>query len=233
MTEETTTPSPATPDSADSGGRSLVLGCLGCGGLALVGVLVLVVRLAWSSWGATDFPRVAPEEMAGRALRYSQEAYDVMGFTRPVQPGAGRAGAGTEDTFSADPCYDGGLLGLEDKTVGGAYRLYHSWALDRVPESRAVPGLRRLHQRLKDEGWVISSYRAGGKGEDAELYAQRDGGEEQMSFDWYAHRQYFSGGAGVPCAYDPAWTGSDADSYDPDSAADSLTPPVLGPSSGR
>jgi hypothetical protein len=54
-----------------------------------------------------------------------------------------------------------------------------------------------------------------------------------MSFDWYADRQYFSGGAGVPCAYDPAWRGSEAESYDPDSAAGSLTPPVLRPSSGR
>ncbi|MER6734940.1 hypothetical protein [Streptomyces puniciscabiei] len=232
MSEETTTPSPD-PAPAGSGGRSLALGCLGCGGLALAVVLVIVGLLVRNSWGSTDYPRVGPQEMAGRAFRYSQEAYDVMGFTRPVQPGAEPDGAGTEDTFSADYCYDGGPLGLEDKTVDGAYRLYHSWALDHVPANQALPGLRRLHQRLTDEGWQISSYRAGGKGEDAELHAQRDGGDEWMSFDWYADRQYFSGGAGVPCAYDPAWTGSDAGPYDPDSAAGSVTPPVLRPSSGR
>ncbi|MFI8522418.1 hypothetical protein ACIGEZ_32140 [Streptomyces sp. NPDC085481] len=74
-----TVPSAATPDSTERRDTSSGLVALGCGGAALVGVLVLVVTLAWGSWGATDFPRVAPEEMAGRAFQRSQEAHEIMG----------------------------------------------------------------------------------------------------------------------------------------------------------
>ncbi|WP_229854486.1 hypothetical protein [Streptomyces filipinensis] len=234
MPEQTTPAATATAaPTTGSGAPSPFLGCLGCGGLALVALLVLVVRLAWNAGDATDLPRVAPEDMAGRVFRHSQEAYDAMGFTRPVRPGVERVGVSPENTLDAGYCYDGGLLGMEDKTVDGAYRMHHAWALDRVPASQAAAGLRRLHRRLTDEGWEITSYRAAGKGRDGTLYAQRDDGDERMSFDWFADRQYFAGGATAPCAYDPGWRQSDAEPYFPDSAAGAVTPPVLGPSSAH
>ncbi|GHE11866.1 hypothetical protein [Streptomyces alanosinicus] len=230
MPEETTAPSPA-PATAPvgSGAPSGVIGCLGCGGLVLVLIAVFVVQFGWKSWESTHLDRVAPQDMADKAFRYSQEAYTTLGFGRPVPPGGGGQGDGTGNGFSADYCYDGGLLGMEDKTVDGAYRLNHSWALDRVPAARAAAGLRRLHQRLADEGWDITSYRAAAKGADGTLYAKRDGGDERMSFDWSADRQYFTGGASVPCAYDPGWHKGDTESYSPDSAARSVTAPALAP----
>lgn len=235
MPEKTTPPNdtPAlAPAPAASAGRAFGSGCLGCGGIALATVLVVLVLLVCNA-GSTDYPRVAPEKRASDVFRYSQEAYNVMGFRRSVRPGVEKVGVSTENTFSAGYCYDGGWTGMEDKTVDGAYRLSHKWALDHVPESQAVSGLRRLHRRLTDEGWQVSSYHEGGNGRDGELYVQRDGGDQLMSFDWYADRQYFVAGATVPCAYDPGWQPTDAKAYFPDSAADSLTAPVLAPSSAR
>ncbi|WP_189978889.1 hypothetical protein [Streptomyces capoamus] len=221
-----TAPSTAPPAASGTGSRGL--GCLGCAGLVFVAVVALFVQLTWDS--PRDLPRVAPGEMARRAVRHSQEAYDVLGFTRTVPPGARRTGVGAENTLRAGDCHDGGLLGLEDKTVDGAYRMVHDWALDDVPESRAVPGLRRLHRRLQEDGWTVSSYREGGKdGQDWSLYVRRDGEDERMSFTWSPDRRYFTGGATAPCAYDTGWTEGDGTSWSPSDAADQVSPPVLGP----
>ncbi|MFI9242218.1 hypothetical protein ACIGXF_06445 [Streptomyces sp. NPDC053086] len=232
MPEETppTAPPAAGPAPTASGARALGLGCSGCGGLVLVAVLALVGMLLWNASNGTDYPRVEPQDMANRAFRDSREAYGAMGFTRTLPPGAGDIGVDPQNTLGAEYCYDGGPLGLEDKTVDGAYRMYHEWALDRVPASQAVPGLRRLHRRLQEDGWDVSSYQEGGKDKDWSLFVQRDGGE-RMSFTWYPERQYFTGSATVPCAYDPGWTDGAGGFHGPDSAAESVTPPVLGPGS--
>ncbi|MCX5110195.1 hypothetical protein OOK13_16910 [Streptomyces sp. NBC_00378] len=223
-----TAPTDATPDPAPAGSRSpsSVLGALGCGCVALlvVPVVVLVVLLSGGLSGSTDFPRTAPEKMADRAFQRSQEAYDLMGFTRTVRPGVEKIGVSTENTLSSGYCYDGGLLGLEDKTVDGAYRMSHSWALDHVPANQAVSGHRRLHRQLKDDGWEVTSYREGGKSKSWDLYVQRDDGSERMSFIWYPDREYFTGGTSVPCAYDPEW-----ESGDTGLPGDDQSPPALGP----
>jgi hypothetical protein len=228
MPEETTPPTapPAGPAPSGPVVRALGPGCLGCGGLVLVAVLALVGMLLWNAPDGRDLPRVAPREMADRAFRNSQEAYDVMGFTRAVQPGWGEAGP--RNTLGAQYCYDGGPLGLEDRTVDGAYGMSHEWALDQVPAGQAVPGLRRLHRRLREDGWDVSSYQEGGSGEDWSLFVRRDGGE-RMSFTWSPDRRYFTGGTTVPCAYDPGWTAGADGFWSPDSAAGSVTPPVLAP----
>lgn len=168
-------------------------------------------------------PRVAPEEMAGRAFQRSQEAYGIAGFSRTIEPGVEDIGVGTENTFSSDYCYDGGLLGLKDDAVDGAYRMHHSWALDHVPASQAVPGLRRLRQHLEDSGWEVTSSREGTKDQSWDLYVRRDGGE-RMSFTWYPDREYFMGGASVPCAFAPEWKEGDVGLPGEDE-----TPPVFGP----
>ncbi|MFH8562425.1 hypothetical protein [Streptomyces sp. NPDC017988] len=220
-----TVPSPATiPDAHEPRASSRALGAPGCVGAMLVGVFLLVGTLAWSSWAATDFPRVAPEEMADRALQRSQEAYTAMGFQRTIDPGVEDIGVSTENTFGSDFCYDGGLLGLADETVDGAYAMSHRWALDHVPASQAVPGLRRLHRYLKDEGWNVTSYREGERGGSWDLFVQRDDGDERMSFTWYPDREYFTGGATVPCAYDPEW---ETGHVGP--AGDDQRPPAFGP----
>ncbi|MFI2203918.1 hypothetical protein ACH47Z_24680 [Streptomyces sp. NPDC020192] len=190
----------------------------GCGAIALAVILALG---AWIIGNAqqTDYPRVAPGERARQVFRYSQEAYDVLGFTRAAG-----------NTFSAALCYDNGPLGMEDKTVDGAYQLGHEWALEHVPESQAVSGLRRLRDRLTDEGWRITGYREGRAGGDVELYAQRDGGDARMTFVWYAHREYFTGFASVPCAYVPGRRTDDVGYWDPDSVLDSVPASALGPS---
>ncbi|MEU7058257.1 hypothetical protein [Streptomyces sp. NPDC046197] len=223
MPEKTTQTSTTTAPTKSESPRAVLRG-LGCGCAALVVVLVLVVQLASGSWGSTDIPRVAPEDMASRAFQLSQDSYDVMGFKRVAQPGVEKIGVSTENTFSSEFCYDGGLLGLEDKTVDGAYRMNHSWALDHVPASQAVPGLRRLHRHLKDTGWKVSSYREGGRNKDWDLYVEKDDGAERMSFTWYPDREYFTGGAAVPCAYDPNWKTGDVGP-----SGDDQMPPALGP----
>ncbi|MFB6839903.1 hypothetical protein [Streptomyces sp. NPDC056361] len=223
MPDETMPSLPAL-DATEPGVSSCLRAVLGCGGAALLGVLALVVALAWGSWGSTDFPRVAPEEMANRALQRSHEAYDVLGFTRTIEPGVEDIGVSTENTLGSSFCYDGGLLGLEDKTIDGAYAMNHRWALDRVPATQAIPGLRRLVRYFEDNDWKISSYREGEQGRDWELFVQRDDGAERMSFTWYPDRNYFTGGAGVPCAYDPAWKTGDAGP-----AGDNERPPAFGP----
>ncbi|KOU24810.1 hypothetical protein ADK52_13375 [Streptomyces sp. WM6372] len=219
-----TVPSAAAPDPSRSKASSCLLGALGCAGAALVGVLVLVVTLAWGSWGSTDYRRVAPEKMADRALQSSQKAYEVMGFKRTIEPGVEDIGVSTENTYGSSFCYDGGLLGLDDKTVDGAYSMSHRWALDHVPASQAVPGLRRLRRFFKDNGWKVTSYGEGEQGRDWELFVQRDDGDERMSFTWYPDREYFTGSAGMPCAYDPQWKNGDVGP-----AGDGQRPPAFGP----
>ncbi|MET8507640.1 class I SAM-dependent methyltransferase [Streptomyces sp. NPDC004787] len=219
----------ASPASApESGGSraasSCVVGALGCAGVALLGVVVLVGALVWHSWGSTDFPRVAPEEMASRAVERSREAYEVLGFSRTIRPGVADIGVSTQNTLGSEPCHDGGLLGMEDGTVDGAYSMHHSWALDHVTASQAEAGLRRLHRHLKDQGWEITSYREGGPGKDWDLFVQRDDGAERMSFTWYRDREYFTGGASVPCAYDPAWQTGDTGT-----PGEHLRPPAFPP----
>ncbi|MEU2562949.1 hypothetical protein ABZ626_26925 [Streptomyces longispororuber] len=222
---EDTVPSPApAPDTPESGGSSRPLGAWGCGGVTLVGLLLAVGTLAWGSWASTDFPRVAPEEMADRALQRSQEAYTVMGFRRTIEPGFKNSGVSTQNTLGTSFCYDNGLLGLEDDTVDGAYSMSHTWALDHVPASQAVPGLRRLHRFLRDEGWSVTSYREGERGGSWDLFVQRDDGDERMSFTWYPDREYFTGGATVPCAHDPQWKDGDAGP-----AGGDRRPPAFGP----
>ncbi|BDH12831.1 hypothetical protein [Streptomyces hygroscopicus] len=230
---EETAPTNIPTDPADSGSSSSVLKSLGCGGAMLV-VLVVIVPLVWASWGSTDsphFPRTAPQDMAGRAFQHSQEAYDLIGFKRTVEPGVRKIGVSTQNTLSSSSCYDVGLLGMENKTVVGAYEMYHSWALDHVPASQAASGLRRLRQHLKDKGWEITSYQEGtqGKDKDWDLFVKRDDGDgtERMSFTWFSDREYFHGSATAPCAFNPAWKDGDIDP-----AGDHQTPPALGPHSG-
>ncbi|WP_411138042.1 hypothetical protein [Streptomyces sp. C10] len=223
---EGTAPTNTTTVPTGSGSSSSVLKALGCGCTPIV-VLVLVVLLASGSWGSTDFPRVAPEDMASRAFQRSQEAYDVVGFKRTVEPGVEDIGVSTENTLSSSFCYDGGLTGLEDETVDGAYRMSHRWALDHVPASQAESGLRRLHQHLRDKGWEVASYREGAKGKDWDLFVQQDDGAERMSFTWSPGREYFTGSATVPCAYNPAWKNGDIGP-----SGDDQTPPAFGPHSG-
>lgn len=59
--------------------------------------------------------------------------------------------------------------------------------------SQAVPGLRRLHERLIDDGWEVTSYREGKDGQDWSLFVRRDDGDERMSFTWFPDREYFMG----------------------------------------
>ncbi|MGH4029095.1 hypothetical protein ACQB60_09205 [Actinomycetota bacterium Odt1-20B] len=229
MSQETPAPAgpvaPATP--AEPKASSCLVGVLGCGGVAVVLVFVAIALLVWKAEDATDYPRVAPEDMAGRAFQRSQEAYDLMGFQRTVRPGVERIGVSTENTFSSGYCYDGGLLGLDDKTVDGAYTMSHRWAVNHVPAGQAVPGLRKLRRHLEEDGWEVSSYREGGKGkgDSWDLFVQRDGGDQRMSFTWYQDREYFTGGASVPCAYDPEWKSGDVGP-----PGDDLAPSALGPS---
>ncbi|WP_031081492.1 hypothetical protein [Streptomyces sp. NRRL WC-3549] len=187
-------------------------------------VLALIIQFARGAWGAADFPRVAPEDMADRVFQRSQEAYGVLGFTRTVEPGVEVLGVSTENTLgSGSGCYGGGLFDLEE-TVDGAYRMSHSWALDHVPASQAVPGLRRLHQHLKDDGWEITSYRGADATDDWDLFVERNDGDERMSFTWLPDREYFMGGATGPCAYDPEWEDGDTGP-----AGGGLRPPAFGP----
>ncbi|MFF3503753.1 hypothetical protein [Streptomyces sp. NPDC003247] len=221
MPEEITT-APAPAPARTTAARAVGIGCAALVAVPLLLVLALVVWLAVVTKDASDFPRVAPEEMAGRAVERSQEAYDVLGFTRTVEPGVEDPGVSPENTLAADYCYAGGVT---DETVDGAYRVSHSWALDDVPAGQAVPGLRRLHRHLEDTGWEISSYRENVSGDRWDLFASRSDGEERVSFHWYADRGYFTGGASTSCAVDPGWRAGE------DQPAEAvLTPPAFGPS---
>ncbi|WDN56146.1 hypothetical protein [Streptomyces clavuligerus] len=151
-------------------------------------------------------------------------AYTVLGFTRTISPGIGKIGGSTESTLGSDFCYDGFLLGLKDETIDGAYSMNHRWALDHVPASQAVPGMRGLHQSLVDEGWEVTSYHEGELDRSWNLFVQRDDGDERMPFTWYPDREFFTGGASVLCAYDPGWKNGDVGP-----AGDAQRPPVFGP----
>ncbi|WP_327315867.1 hypothetical protein [Streptomyces sp. NBC_01235] len=216
--ESTTDPAPTRTTAAQAVG----IGCAAIVAVPLLLVLALVVWIAVVTKDASDFPRVAPEEMASRAVERSQEAYDVLGFTRTIRPGVEKVGVSPENTLGSDSCYRGGLT---DEAVDGAYRMHHSWALDHVPAEQASAGLRRLREHLEDTGWDITSYRENVSGDYWDLYASRSDGKERMSFQWFEDRGYFTGGASTPCAVDPEWRQGDDEP-----AEDGLTPPDFGPS---
>ncbi len=201
---------PATdPDAPEPRASSRALGGLGCGGAAFVGVFLLVGMLAWSAWASKNFPRVAPEEMADRALQRSQEAYTVMGFTRTIEPGLEKLGVSTRNTLSSSSCYDSGLLGLKDETIDGAYSMSHSWALDHVPASQAVPGLAA--------STASSATRAGrspptAKASGAGCGTCSSSGTTATSgcpSPGTRSASTCTGGATMPCAYDPEWKKGD------------------------
>ncbi|MFH8800470.1 hypothetical protein ACH4F6_12855 [Streptomyces sp. NPDC017936] len=217
MPQEITVPS--VPDRSGAA-RAVGIGCAALVAVPLLLVLALVGWIAVVTKDPSDFPRVAPEEMAGRAVERSQEAYGVLGFTRVIEPGVEEVGVSPENTLASDSCYRGGLT---DETVDGVYRVSHGWALDDVPAGQAVPGLRRLHAHLKDSGWDVSSYRKDASG-DWSLFASRSDGDERVSFHYFADRRYFTGGASTPCALDPAWRQGDDEP-----TGDGLRPPVFGP----
>lgn len=220
-TDAATAAVPRRPTAAQAVG----IGCAALLAVPLVLVLVVVVWIAVVTKDPSDFPRVAPEEMASRAIERSQEAYSVLGFTRTIKPGVEKLGVSTENTLGSDSCYRGGLT---DEAVDGAYRMYHSWALDHVPAEQASAGLRRLRDHLEDTGWDITSYRENASGDSWDLRASRSDGDgdgaERVSFQWFEDRGYFTGGTSTPCAVDPAWRQGDDEP-----AGDDLTPPDFGP----
>ncbi|WP_416971517.1 hypothetical protein [Streptomyces sp. 4F14] len=203
-------------------GQAAGIGCAALVAVPLFLGLALLVWLALVTKDASDFPRVAPQEMADRAAANSQEAYGVLGFTRTIPHGVADLGVSAENTLSSDLCYRGGLT---DEVVDGAYTLSHSWALDHVTAGQAVPGLRRLRTHLADTGWDITSYRENVSGDYWSLFASRSDGEERVSFGWSAKSGYFSGGSVTPCAMAPGWQTGDGDP-----TGDLRWPPPLTPS---
>ncbi|WP_240656510.1 hypothetical protein [Streptomyces sp. V2] len=203
-------------------GQAVGIGCAALVAVPLFLGLALLVWLALITKDASDFPRVAPQEMADRAVANSREAYGVLGFTRTIASGADDPGVSPENTLDSDLCYRGGLT---DETVVGAYAMHHSWALDHVTAGQAVPGLRRLRTHLEDTGWDVTSYEEGRTGDTWKLRASRSDGEEAMYFRWSAESGYFQAGSSMPCAMPPSWqTGDD------DPTGDRMWPPDLTPS---
>lgn len=197
----------------------------------VIGVpVLLVLGLLVTFWiqGATpeDYPDVAPQKMADRAAARSQEAYEVAGFDT-VLP------AGRHNGFGSDSCYPGGLEGISDTPVENAYALSHSWQLHDVPRDEGLAALVRLRDRLKADGWDITSYERQRGSEDWILRTERDNRERQV-YEWIAEGGRFSGGVYMECAYDPtaeAAPGSSYDGYESyggSSAADGLVAPSLG-----
>ncbi|MDX3385500.1 hypothetical protein PV682_29145 [Streptomyces niveiscabiei] len=203
-------------------GQAAGLGCAALVAVPLFLGLALLVWLAVVTKDASDFPRVAPQEMADRAVANSREAYGVLGFTRTIPYGVEDIGVSPENILDSGFCYRGGLT---DEIVDGAYTMTHSWALDHVTAGQAVPGLRRLRTHLEDSGWDVTSYEEGRAGDTWELRAMRSDGEERAFFSWSAEREYFEGGASMPCAVDPGWHTGDTGP-----AGDDVRPPDLTPS---
>lgn len=70
--------------------------------------------------------------------------YDVLGFTRTIEPGDEDLGDSPENTLDSGYCYTSGLT---DETVDGAYAMGHDWALDHVAAEQAIP---RRHEERRD-----------------------------------------------------------------------------------
>ncbi|MEU4873862.1 hypothetical protein [Streptomyces sp. NPDC021608] len=215
----TTTAGTTTGATAASAARAAGVGCAVLLAVPLLLALAFAVWIAVVTKDASDFPRAAARTAADRLAEHSQEAYDVLGFTRAVAPG--QPVVGDENVLGSDACYRGGLT---DEEVGGAYRMYHRWALADVPAGQARAGLRRLRDHLDDAGWDITSYGRDASRDAWELEAARSDGEERISFAWSADRGSFTGFASAACAVDPGWREGD------DRPGEDLTPPALRPS---
>lgn len=193
---------------------------------AIIGIpllLVLVVLVTYGVQRATpeDYPKVAPQTMADRTTARSQDAYDVLGFGATLPPGE-------FNSLSAGHCYPDGLESVADESVDGAYALSHKWKLDGVPESDALPALRALRDRLKEEGWRIVSFDESPGGGDWTLRTERDGDGRQV-YTWYRDGGRFHGGAHAECAYDPTQAASEYSLVSDVTAG--VHPPALRPAS--
>jgi hypothetical protein len=219
---------PRTPGRSAVSGSSAVSAAkwLGVTVAAIVGIpvlLVLVVLVTYGVQRATpeDYPKVAPQTMADRAGARSQESYDVLGFDALIPPGE-------FNSLSSGYCYPDGLESVADEHVDNAYALSHSWHLADVPESEALPAMRRLRDHLKAEGWDIVSFDSTPSGDNWTLRTERDGDGRQV-YEWYADGGRFHGGMHAECAYLPT---PPTDPYaSPDDATTGLTAPTLRPAS--
>ncbi|MCH0540522.1 hypothetical protein I3F58_13255 [Streptomyces sp. MUM 203J] len=102
------------------GSTSRVSGTLewGCAAPLAVAFTVFLVP-SWQTWESANLPRATGEEMANRAFRLSQEAYEVLGFTATFPDQS------IQNTVGSQSCYYGALRGMGKETIGGAYRMHH------------------------------------------------------------------------------------------------------------
>ncbi|MBT2364963.1 hypothetical protein J7E88_06405 [Streptomyces sp. ISL-10] len=196
-------------------------------GAPVLFVLCLVVTYGIESATPEDYPRVAPQKMADRATARSHQAYALAGFDT-VLP------AGVDNSLAAGSCYPGGLESMADTPVDGAYALSHTWQVSDVPRAEALAALARLRDRLKEEGWTVTSYERRQASQDWILRTERGDGERQV-YEWMSVGGRFFGGVHMECAYDPAADadagssgGSYGETYGGSSAADGLVAPALG-----
>ncbi|MFF3687524.1 hypothetical protein [Streptomyces sp. NPDC002187] len=178
-------------------------------------ILGLIVTYGVERAVPEDYPTVAREDMVRRITDRSQDAYEVLGFDEVVPTDA-------QNSLSGDHCYPNGLESVADTPVTDAYRLSHSWTLAGIPETEALPALRRLETHLKEEGWRIREFEEL-KSSDGEweLRAERDGateeaGIERMVFTWMREGGRFYGGSHGGCAYEPAGSDLPADDIAPE-----------------
>ncbi|ALC22621.1 hypothetical protein SPRI_4315 [Streptomyces pristinaespiralis] len=215
---------PVTEDLAQPSTSTSAAKWLGIALATIVGIPVLLVLAVLVTYGVQratpeDYPKAAPQTMADRAGARSQEAYDVLGFDATL-PG------GEFNSLSAGYCYPDGLESAADESVDGAYALSHQWHLTDVPESEALPAMRRLRDHLKTEGWDIVSFDSTPSGDNWTLRTERDGDGRQV-YEWYADGGRFYGGVHAECAYDRAQA---KDPYaSPDDATAGLTAATLRP----
>lgn len=194
---------------------------------SVVGIPVLLVLAVLVTYGVQratpeDYPTAAPQTMADRAGARSREAYDVLGFDAAL-PG------GEFNFLSAGYCCPDGLESAADQPVDGAYALSHEWRLTDLPESEALPAMRRVREHLKAEGWDIVSFDSTPSGDNWTLRTERDGNGRQV-YEWYEDGGRFYGAVHAECAYDPAQA---KDPYaGPDDATAGLSAPALRPASG-
>ncbi|GGT21701.1 hypothetical protein GCM10010271_26250 [Streptomyces kurssanovii] len=221
MTEDLAQPSTST-SAASAVSAAKWLGIIVA---AIVGIPVLLVLVVFVTYGVQratpeDYPKAAPQTMADKAGARSQESYDVLGFDTRLPPGE-------FNSLSSGYCYPDGLESVADEHVDNAYALSHQWQLTDVPESDALPAMRRLRDHLKAEGWDVVSFDSTPSGDNWTLRTERDGDGRQV-YEWYADGGRFHGGVHAECAYLPA---PPTDPYaSPDDATAGLIAPALTPS---
>ncbi|MFE7116206.1 hypothetical protein ACFU99_12385 [Streptomyces sp. NPDC057654] len=181
MTDATsTTPAPAAPGTPENRRGAIRLVILLVIGLVLVIAACLGLQ-RW--WEGEPYPEADPRAVVGRLQDSARSSYELL--SRPEVDGLGWRNVDT------GPCYYRGMQYLShfDQPDEDVKSFHTGWATEKpVARADAVTAVARLRERLKADGWSVSSERSDRNS--LELRLIHPDTADYFTAEWYGARSH-------------------------------------------